>query len=280
MSNNLTSDNPYLSRPTTRARARQCSCCTDLPDAVAGYVRDSLAENTRRAYLSDLAAFRGVGRLDPASAETIAAYLAAHADSLSVATLVRRLASISKAHQARGLSNPTRSELVRATMRGIKRTRGCAQREAKPLLRDDLLLVLDAMGDGLKDIRDRALLLIGFAGALRRSELVGARRGGYRARPAGYRAAPTAFEDRPGWPGPQDRHSIRADPLVPRRRARRLADSLRHCGGRDIPAGRPSRPRARCPPIRAKPYRLSSGSGLRLPGSIRHGTRGTRSGRD
>ena len=50
-------------------------------------------------------------------------------------------------------------------MRGIKRTRGCAQREAKPLLRDDLLLVLDAMGDGLKDIRDRALLLIGFAGA-------------------------------------------------------------------------------------------------------------------
>jgi integrase len=80
---------------------------------------------------------------------------------------------ISKAHEARALQNPTRSELVRATMRGIKRTRGCAQREARPLLRDDLLLVLDAMGDGLKDTRDRALLLIGFAGALRRSELVG-----------------------------------------------------------------------------------------------------------
>jgi len=58
-------------------------------------------------------------------------------------------------------------------MRGIKRTQGCAQREAKPLLRDDLLMVLDKMGDGVKDIRDRALLLIGFAGALRRSELVG-----------------------------------------------------------------------------------------------------------
>jgi integrase len=61
---------------------------------------------------------------------------------------------------------------VRATLRGIKRTRGCAQRQAKALLRDDLLLVLDAMGDGPKDMRDRALLLIGFAGALRRSELV------------------------------------------------------------------------------------------------------------
>lgn len=58
-------------------------------------------------------------------------------------------------------------------MRGVKRTRGCAQREAKPLLRDDLLMMLDAMDGGLKDIRDRALLLIGFAGALRRLELVG-----------------------------------------------------------------------------------------------------------
>jgi integrase len=102
----------------------------------------------------------------------VAAYLADRANTLAVATLIRHLASISKAHQARGLSNPVRSELVRATMRGIKRTRGCAQREAKPLLRDDLLLVLDRMGDGLKDIRDRALLMIGFAGALRRSELV------------------------------------------------------------------------------------------------------------
>ena len=114
-----------------------------------------------------------MGRLNPASAELVASYLASRADTLAVATLVRHVASISKAHEARGLTNPTRSELVRATMRGIKRARGCAQREAKPLLRDDLLIVLDGMGDGPKDIRDRALLLIGFAGGLRRSELVG-----------------------------------------------------------------------------------------------------------
>jgi len=62
---------------------------------------------------------------------------------------------------------------VRATLRGIKRHRGTAQREAKPLLREDLLRVLDATSDRLKDIRDRALLLVGFAAALRRSELVG-----------------------------------------------------------------------------------------------------------
>jgi integrase len=62
--------------------------------------------------------------------------------------------------------------VVRATLRGIKRTLGTAQREAKPLLRDDLFLVLDRIGNDTKAIRDRALLLLGFAGGFRRSELV------------------------------------------------------------------------------------------------------------
>jgi integrase len=171
----LTRDNTHLSRPTMAQLDGAVSVINGahgLPDAVASLVCDSLAPNTRRAYLSDLAEFERWGGAIPASAETVAAYLAARADALAVATLVRHLASISKAHEARGLLNPTRSELVRATLRGIKRTRGCAQRQAKALLRDDLLLVLDAMGDGPKDMRDRALLLIGFAGALRRSELV------------------------------------------------------------------------------------------------------------
>jgi len=173
----LTRDNPYLSRVTLGAldvpKGSAINCTDGLPHDVANYVRDSLAENTRLAYLSDLGEFERWGGSIPASAETVAAYLAARADTLAVASLVRHVASISKAHEARGLPNPTRSEIVRATMRGIKRTRGCSQREAKPLLRDDLLLVLDAMADRLKDIRDRALLLVGFAGALRRSELVG-----------------------------------------------------------------------------------------------------------
>ena len=103
----------------------------------------------------------------------MASYLASHAETLSVATLVRRIATLSKAHKARGLPNPCRSEIVRATLRGIKRTRGIAHREANPLLRDDLFRVLDSMGEGVKDARDRALLLIGFAGGFRHSEVVG-----------------------------------------------------------------------------------------------------------
>jgi integrase len=172
MSDFLTSDNCYLSRPNPGLVPGSAVNCTELPDAVLGYIRASLADNTRRAYLSDLAHFENWGGAIPASPETVARYLAAHAGTLRIATLVRRIASISKAHRARGVANPTHSELVRTTLRGIKRMRRCAQRQAKPLLREDLLMVLDAMGGGLKDIRDRAVLLTGFAGALRRSELI------------------------------------------------------------------------------------------------------------
>jgi integrase len=169
----LTLDNPLLSRLTKGNILPAINCNSSPSEMVSNYLRQSLASNTQLAYLSDLAHFESWGGGIPASAEMVASYLAAHADTLSVATLVRRIASISKTHEARALPNPTRSELVRATMRGIRRAHGSAQREAKPLLRDDLLLVLDTMDVGLKATRDRALLLIGFAGALRRSELVG-----------------------------------------------------------------------------------------------------------
>ena len=136
------------------------------------YIRASLASNTRKAYLHDLAHFEKWGGAIPASPECVARYLAQHAGQLAVATLVRRVASISKAHEARSLPNPCRAEIVKATLRGVKRRWGCAQDQAKALVREDLFQVLDAMGAGIKDARDRALLLIGFAGGFRRSELV------------------------------------------------------------------------------------------------------------
>jgi site-specific recombinase XerD len=194
MTDPITSDNIHLSRPKPVLVHDSAGDCRDLSKAVASYIRDSLAENTRRAYQSDLRQFEVWGGSLPASAKTVAAYLAAYADSLSVTTLIRRLASLSKAHQLHGLSNPIRSELVRATLRGIKRKRRRTALQAKPLLRDDLLLVLDAMGSGLKDLRDRAILLIGFAAALRRSD-GRARRGRCRARATRYRPAPEALQD-------------------------------------------------------------------------------------
>ena len=166
--------NLHLSRPKIFEFTRMVRAinCTELSEPVVHYLRESLSENTRRAYLSDIAHFESWGGNIPATDELIASYIAAHAETLSVATLVRRIASLSKAHRSRGLPTPTSSELVKSVLRGIKRKKGVAHKEAKPLLRDDLFLVLDAMGDGLKDIRDKALLLIGFAGGFRRSELV------------------------------------------------------------------------------------------------------------
>ncbi|WP_210240657.1 site-specific integrase [Mesorhizobium sp. B3-1-7] len=143
------------------------------PEAVRHLINNSLSESTKRSYRSDLAHYEGTGRPIPSTVEMVAGYLADCAATCAVATIRRRLAAIAKAHVATGADDPTKNELVRATMRGIRRTLGTAQREAKPVLKDDLFRMLERTGDSPKDIRDKALLLLGFAGAFRRSELVG-----------------------------------------------------------------------------------------------------------
>lgn len=144
-----------------------------LPVAVLGYLREAVAPNTRRAYLSDLRQFEGWGGAIPCSPETVARYLSDQAGHLSIATLTRRLAAISVAHAAKGFSNPIPSPLIKGTLKGIKRLHGTPQHQAKPLLVEDLLRIMTVLGTSTKDDRDRALLLIGFAGGFRRSELVG-----------------------------------------------------------------------------------------------------------
>lgn len=172
----LTRDNLLFSRPKSSENPATdpfAVNCKSAPERIADFLQASLAPNTRIAYLSDLAHFESWGGRIPAEPETVAAYLATHADALCVATLNRRLAALAKVHRSHGLTNPTSTELVKSVLRGLKRVKGGAQRKATPLLKEDLILALDATGEGLKDLRDRALLLIGFAGGFRRSELVG-----------------------------------------------------------------------------------------------------------
>lgn len=138
---------------------------------VSDYLRASLSDNSRRAYRSDLNHFLSWGGSIPANPNLVAVYLAAHAGQQAIATLARRLVSIGKAHTAQGFPSPTDSELVRATLRGIRHTHGSAQRQVSPAIKEDVLLMVAEL-DGTKGIRDRALLLTGFAGAFRRSELV------------------------------------------------------------------------------------------------------------
>ncbi|WP_255211441.1 site-specific integrase [Sphingopyxis granuli] len=144
-----------------------------ISEPVRRFLSHSLSAGTQRAYAADLAHFRASGRDIPCPSQSIAEYLADLAETHAVATIQRRVAAIAKAHRASGFDDPCRSEIVMATMRGIRRTKGMAQREAQALQRDDLFAVLERMGDRPIDVRDKALLLIGFAGAFRRSELVG-----------------------------------------------------------------------------------------------------------
>ncbi len=120
----LTRDNIPLSRPTMGGLVVPESSDVEPSSIVREYVRDSISENTKRAYRSDLTHFLEWGGTIPATDVMLADYLAQHAGMLSVATLVRRIASISKAHSAKGLSNSARSELVKSTLRGIKRVNG------------------------------------------------------------------------------------------------------------------------------------------------------------
>lgn len=142
-----------------------------LSPEVSSYLRASLADNSRRAYRADLNHFAAWGGTVPAAPETVAAYLVAHAQKNAVGTLARRLVSICKAHSAKGFPSPTETELVRATLRGIRHIHGSAQRQVAPAIKEDVLSMVAGLA-GVKGIRDKALLLIGFAGAFRRSELV------------------------------------------------------------------------------------------------------------
>src|SRR3982074_2350262 len=102
----LTRDNLPLSRVTMAVQSAiepsAINCTNSQPNTGADYIRESLAENTRVASLSDLAHFESWGGRIPAAPETIAEYLVAHADTLSVATLNRRLAALNTVHRSRG----------------------------------------------------------------------------------------------------------------------------------------------------------------------------------
>jgi integrase len=143
----------------------------------AGLAEGARAEATRRAYRSDWAHFDGWCRDHglvalPAAPETVGLYLAAHATVLAVATLTRRLSTIATAQRMAGHQLDSRHPAIRDVMRGLRRARGTAQRHAEALTTDRLRRLLATCGDRLIDTRDRALLLVGFAAALRRSELV------------------------------------------------------------------------------------------------------------
>ncbi len=143
-----------------------------------GYQAAADAPATLRAYATDLANYQawcdryGFAAM-PATPEVVGAYLAAAGEGYAMPTLRRRVAAIARACGVAGHPLDTKHPAIRETLRGIGRKHGNRSRRAAALTTAEIRKLLRACGTDLAGARDRALFLLGFAGALRRSELVG-----------------------------------------------------------------------------------------------------------
>lgn len=156
----------------------QGNALAPLIEQTRAYIAEAQAANTRKAYQSDWRHFetwcagQGLPAL-PAAPATVALYLTAHAATHRPVTLTRRLTAINQVHRGAEYPVPGTFEhtAVAATLKGIRRTHGIAPKVKDPLLTPTLVQILKALPSGLIGLRDRALLLLGYAGGFRRSEI-------------------------------------------------------------------------------------------------------------
>ena len=144
-------------------------------------LRNSKSENTLRAYQSDYNDFslfcsKNGFQAMPTQPKILALYITHLSSYSKYSTLKRRLASISILHKTKGHYIDIKHPIIMENLMGIKRTNGSNQKGKKPLLINDLKILIDAIHQSnekdKRKIRDKALVLIGFSGGFRRSELV------------------------------------------------------------------------------------------------------------
>ena len=144
-------------------------------------LRNSKSENTLRAYQSDYNDFslfcsKNGFQAMPTQPKILALYITHLSSYSKYSTLKRRLASISILHKTKGHYIDTKHPIIVENLMGIKRTNGSNQKGKKPLLINDLKILINAIHQSnekdKRKIRDKALVLIGFSGGFRRSELV------------------------------------------------------------------------------------------------------------
>ena len=158
--------------------------------AASALMDASMAAHTIRAYARDWrawTAYAGAHHLEPLPAEPahVCAFLAAYSHGRKATTTQRAAMAIGKAHGLAGLANPIDHEHVRRTLAGLRRTKGTAPRQAAPLCTTDIERLVAVAGDDRRGRRDRALILVGYVGAFRRSELAALNAGDLEARPEG-----------------------------------------------------------------------------------------------
>ena len=148
-------------------------------------LKNSKANNTLRAYKSDFRDFsifcsKNGFNLMPTEPKIIALYITHLSKTSKYSTLKRRIASISVIHKLKGHYLDTKNPIIMENLHGIKRTLGSRQKAKKPILINDLKLIMKVIyNEKIKEkfkLRDKALILVGFAGGFRRSELVNVNR--------------------------------------------------------------------------------------------------------
>lgn len=154
-----------------------------LVDTARDYARQATAENTNAAYKADWAHFtrwcrrRGANPL-PSSPELIGLYIAncaapdTKAPALSVSTIERRLSGLAWQYQQRGFSLDRKDRHIATVLAGIRRKHARPPVQKEAVLAEDILAMIATLPFDLRGLRDRAILLIGYAGGLRRSEIV------------------------------------------------------------------------------------------------------------
>jgi len=142
------------------------------------YHAQARAAATLRAYRTDWRAFEtwcAAHQLTalPTAPETVALYITEMARRAKVSTITRHLASIAQAHKQQEHDSPTRAAVVQNVLKGIRRAKGTAPTQKAAAEIAVIRAMIEQLDDSLQGFRDRAILLVGFAGAFRRSELAG-----------------------------------------------------------------------------------------------------------
>lgn len=152
---------------------------SELQNDAKKHLANSKAENTKRAYRTDWTQFskwckkNGLIAL-PAASETVVYYITFLGKTLKATTIKRKITAISQRHETAGYQSPTKTALVKGVWDGIQRSIGIKEEGKDALWLNDLRQIIEAIPQNtLSGVRNRALLVLGWAGALRRSELVG-----------------------------------------------------------------------------------------------------------
>jgi len=144
-------------------------------------LKNSKSKNTVRAYRSDIADFIGFCnrhnlKFLPANPNIVSLYLTNLSKKSKFSTLKRRLASISMYHKTKGHYLDTKHPIISENLLGIKRIKGSHQIGKKPILINDLKLIIQAINKDkiseFEKLKNKCLILLGFSGGFRRSELV------------------------------------------------------------------------------------------------------------